>query len=226
MAATKITDTQAILDAYSRGVSQSAIAREHGVTQGRISQIVRAAGLRRSSVNAPAPEPAPEPSEIAPADPRRNRTWSERILELDLFAGERYRERRQGQLAAVLHHLERGLPQTAACALAQCPRATWSGMQTDERIAELRDEAIARWHAKQAELIDGHAQRDWRAASWRLERHAQTRADYRAAEYDTAHKTVISVTIGFAQNPEQNQGVTIEHELDPDALIGKRIASD
>lgn len=151
-------DWPAIREAWCKGESARMLAREHGISHTAINKRVKREGWQRRGANG------------KPAEPRLPATCPTRATALALG------ERTPGNKSMVMADLESGLPAHLA---ARCIGMTAKEVEAWARDAPEIRVAAAKGHAKRARLINAAAERgDWKAASWMMERHPETREDF------------------------------------------------
>ena len=140
------------------GDSARSLAREFGISHTAVLKRAHREGWQRRGANG------------KPAEPRLPATRPASAGTLALG------ERTPGNMAMVMADLESGLPVHLA---ARCIGMTATEVEAWARDAPEIQVAAAKGHAKRARLINAAAERgDWKAASWMMERHPETREDF------------------------------------------------
>ena len=116
--------------------------------------------------------------------------------------------RTEAKAKAILESFQKGLPQRTAARLAGIGENTLIDWRKDDAAFDaLCDSAVEQWHAAMVGHVDSAAPRDWKAAQWRLQSHAKTKADYA----EKAGGTMIQVNLNIGRT-EDAPAVTIEHK--------------
>ena len=133
--------------------------------------------------------------------------WSEKLD--DVRFSENAIAKRPDTVADVLRRIELGIPLSAIAGAVGVHKQTidyWK--RTDPNFEELVAEARAKWHERKIAQIDQAAERgDWKAATWMLERHPDTKGIYGGNESQGGLTVVINVN-------RADEPVTIEAEDD------------
>ena len=141
----------AIRDAWCAGQSAHSLAKQHNVSHTAINKHHKREGWTRAVV-----EHQQEVSEVA---------LSQRTL---------------ANAQSILDDLSCGVPvhlAAQAVGMSGDDLTTWG--EDDTQFAQALSAARARGHVKRIKLIDAAGERgDWKAASWLIERHQETRDDF------------------------------------------------
>lgn len=140
------------------GDSARSLAREFGISHTAVLKRAHREGWQRRGANG------------KPAEPKVPALVTTGTSALALG------ERTPGNKSMVMADLESGLPVHLA---AKCIGMTAKGLENWAKDAPEIQVAAAKGHAKRARLINAAAERgDWKAASWMMERHPETREDF------------------------------------------------